>query len=348
MDRLRRYVLLALVALAFTGCDALDEALPDDAQAAEAEAPEPLDFLAFDGRAVPANATDLTAPQNSFKIRGWNSESSWIKLVDLVEEGKEVKKGDVVARFEFPGKEALSMVKRRIREAQAAREKSKIDLEDELRKLLVDRDKLDLERERARIDTMKANAISRRQLALFQSRYEEAIFEADAVRKQIAALRARMNSESNFHAQQVARAEYDMELYESYEKRFSVLAPHDGVVRHAYHRRRRRKIQKGDGMPSGLHVLSIARDETLDVQFFVPEHRLDEISVGQRVHVLPVARDGEFAAKVRSIERFPQEVGFLREDDNLPNAREKAFIVVASFDEQPEDLGAGTELKVSL
>lgn len=314
---------------------------------AAAEAPELDVTLAFDGRVEAANATDLFAPQNVFRIAGWNSSSSWTKIVELVPEGTAVKEGEMVARFEFSGTRALSMITERGQGADAEADKSALELEEELRRLVVERDKLDLDAERAGLDTLKASSISGRQQALFQIQYEEATFEAEAIRRQIGALRARMRSEAAFYDEQKARAAYDLELYTRYQERFVVRAPHDGVVRHAYFKHRRRKVEKGDGMPAGMHVISVARDETVQVRFYVPEGRLDSVAVGQRFHARPVASDQDFGVVVDRILMFPQEVGFLREDENLPNAREKAYGVVARFEAAGVDLGAGTEVRVT-
>lgn len=348
--RVHRVALVALTLLVPLGVGCGEEAerpaVAGEVSAA-VEAPEFEPVSTFDGRVEAANATDLYAPQNVFKIAGWRSSSSWTKLVEVVPEGTAVKAGEMVARFEFSGQRALSNITERKQQVDADAEKALLELDEELRKLLVERDKLDLEAERARLDTLKAGSISGRQLALFEIQYEEAKFEAEAVRKQIGALQARIRSERAFHDEQRARAAHDMELFEHYQERFILRAPHDGVVRLAYFRHRRRKVEKGDGMPAGMHVVSVARDETVKVRFFVPEARLDEVSVGQRLHVRPVASDQDLAVTVSRILLFPQEIGFLREDENLPNAREKAYVAEASFESPEVELGAGTEVRVS-
>ncbi len=321
-------------------------ATPPDAPPAAPPPPPAPPATTFDGRLVPAHATDLSAPQNTFKLAGWQSDSSWIKLTDLAAEGAQVQEGDVVARFEFRGQGALPRVNERIRQAEADARKRALELDDLLRTLEVERDKLDLNVEQARLDTLKGNVVSARQLKLFHLAYDEARFEADAVRRRIAALRLQIASERDFWDRQIAARREDLTTYGLYERRFELRAPHPGVVRHAYDPGARRRVQKGDGMPSGRHVLSIAKDPILQVHFFVPEHLLHTLHLQDPVTVLAVAGEGAWTGRVLHIDRFPQEIGFLREDDKLPLAREKAFVVTASLDQQPDGLGAGAEVKV--
>jgi hypothetical protein len=338
----RLHTLLLLTALAACG-GANDPAPPPDAAAADPLQAAPL---TFDGRLLPANATDLHAPQNTFKLAGWQSDSSWIQLTELTADGDEVAEGDVVARFEFRGRGALPRVNERLQQAEADGRKKSLELAAQLRTLEVERDKLDLTVEQARLDTLKGRVVSARQLKLYELAYDEARFEAAAVRRRIAALRQQIAYERDFWERQVQRNKDDLTTFTSYERRFELRAPHPGVVRHAYNPNARRKVQKGDGMPSGRHVLSIARDPTLQAQFFVPERLLNTLHLDARVTVLAVAGEGSWPGQIARIDRFPQEIGFLREDDKLPLAREKAFVVTARLDAQPDGLGAGADVKV--
>lgn len=304
--------------------------------------------LPFDGRVVPTNATDLHAPQNFFKVGGWQSDSSWIKLVDLVAEGTEVQPGDVVARFEFRGKEALPRIREEINRVRANRDKAVIDLEAELRTLNATREQLDIASQRARLDTLKEGAVAARQLALYGIEHAIARFEAAAVRERVAMQRRHADATRVWHEQEVARAESQLERFRAFEVRFQLRAPHAGVVRHAFMPHERRKVKKGDGMASGRHVISIARDTRLSVRFYVPEHRIEEVRMGQAVRARALASETDYPATVTRIERFPQEMGFLLEDERRPDAREKAFVVTADLTGDTGELAAGNETKVTL
>jgi hypothetical protein len=302
----------------------------------------------LDGRIVPGNATKMHAVKNSFRVGGWSGRGSWIKLVHLVPDGKEVEAGEIVARFDFRWERAKAWITERLQKARADAEKSGIDLECELRAMKVEEQKLAIEAERAAVDTLKEKAVSARQMEFYRILQKIAQFEAQAVGQRVVALEKHLEAEKAYHEKNLARVESDMVRYHAYESRFQLRAPHAGVIRHAYNKRERRKMQKGDGLPAGDVVLSIARDESLAVRFFVPEHRRDEVQPGQMVVAVDIGTDVEYPAVVRRAEPIPQELGFLLENDRLPQAREKAFAVMAEFEKTPENLKAGNEVKVRL
>lgn len=304
--------------------------------------------LSFDGLVVPSNATKLRAPQNSFKLAKWKSSSGWIKLIHLAPEGVEVKKGDVVGRFEFRGESARNGVTERIANTRANREKTRIAQEQELAALQTSLARQKLSAERAELDTRREGVVSQRQLSIFKIGYKQARFEADALAQKIRVNRESLRSEVAYHDQLVKRAEEDEARLNKYKERFSLLAPHDGVVRYAPHPWRRRKIQQGDGMSAGLVFASLARDTSIEIKFYVPEAHLHLISEGGTVKINAPALGEEVPGVVTSIGLFPQELGFLREDNEIPGAREKVYVVKASFETQPRQMKAGLEIKVLL
>ena len=342
-----RASMVLLICVALAGCvqDAATSQTPR-AEPATAAPPAARSQQAFDGYIFPTNATKLRAPQNTFRIGGWNSSSSWIKLQMLAEDGKKVSEGDVIGGFEFQGKRALDQVQNSLRNAQANKERSQLDVGDQLAQMSVARRKLELDAERARLDTTRGSVVAARDLERFQIDHKLAEFEAQAQGKQIKAYRRSVKAESAYHTQNVARAESDVNRYNVYEERFKVRAPHDGVVRHAFFKRRRRKVQQGDGMPSGMHFVSLARDEELSIQFYIPEERYALTKTQKKFEVKSPKSNETFPIEVTRVDEFPQELGFLKQDDALPNAREKMYVVHARFVEQPEGLSAGLEVEV--
>lgn len=296
----------------------------------------------------PKDSTTLRAPQNTFRIAGWNSSSHWTMLSEIAEEGKTVKKGEEVARFRFDHQKAKFWIKDRVQQAEADAEKSAIEAERRLEELRADQNTRRLWAASAQIDTLKASAISRRQLELHRIDHRLALFDLEAAGKRIEAYQKQASAERDYQKKKMERHRFDMVRYQRYKKRYSLHAPHDGIVRYAYHHHFRRKIKKGDGMPAGLEVLHIARDERLVVRIFVPEAQIHRIKKGQRVFAVSPGSAQRIAARVSTIERFPQEMGFLQHDNNLPNARDKAFAVTAELDEQTDRLGAGNEVRVQL
>lgn len=302
----------------------------------------------FIGYVEPQNATKLHAPKNSFRIQEWTSNSSWIKLQHLPADGKAVKKGDIIGKFEFSGKEARPRVERAIREAEALQQRSKVSIKEQSSLMRTDKLKKALDAKRAEFDTRKGGVVSKRDLRLFELAHKLAEFDAKASIKQLHAYKKSVQAETTYHQENVKKAKNIMLQYKQYEELFVVRAPHEGVVRHVFNRRRGRKIQKGDGMPSGQHFISLAQDQLLAIRFFVPEARNDIVRKHKTFIVHSPTSDSKYTINIRKIEEFPQELGFLKEDNNLPAAREKMYVVHAEFLTQPKELGSGLEIKVSL
>jgi len=302
---------------------------------------------AVTGYVVAREFTELRAPPNVFKLAGWHSVSDHTKLTMLVVEGKRVRKGQVVARFHFRHARALDRVKDRIRQAEADAKESAITEDKRLAELLAERRRRVLAAAAARLDTLKEAVISRRQLQLYRIAEKLARFEVEAIEARIAAQRETLSAERAYHARKVARERANIGRFQRQKTCYSLLAPHAGVVRHAYFQGLRRKVKQGDGVPAGLPVVLLARDERLAVRCFVPEHRLDEVKVGQPITVSSGSSTARHRGRVTRIERFPQELGFLLKNDELPDARAKAFVVVADL-EAGAGLGAGHEVRVRL
>lgn len=316
--------------------------------AEDRDAPAPVPADAFTGVSIAGNATDVFAPESGFRIAGWSSWGGPAKLLELAADGTAVSQGDVVARFDFQGKDAQSHVQERMANAEAKSSQRRLETKRAVDSLQLDKQKKEIEARLAQIDVDKERAVSRRQADVYRIARAIADFEVQAVGARIEAAQREDVAENEHQDLLVARAKATMEHYKFYERRAIVIAPHDGVVRHAFNAQERRKVQKGDAVQSGMRVLSVAKDARLAARFYVPEHRVREVEVGTEV-IVTTAGSGsaqEHRARVVQIDYFPQELGFLLENGSLPNAREKAFAVRADFVDTPSALGAGTELLV--
>jgi hypothetical protein len=305
---------------------------------------------AFSGISMPANATEIFAPESGFRVAGWNSWGGPNKLVEVAADGTEVKAGQVIARFDFQGKDALSHVQERLANAEAKATQRRLELQRTVDSLELDKKKKEIEAKLAQINVDKERALSKRQAEIYKIARQIADFEVAAIDARIASAKRESEAENAHQDLVIARAKAMMDTYKFYEKRTVITAPHDGIVRHAFNAQERRKIQKGDSIQSGVRVMSVAKDASLLARFYVPEHRMREIKEGTEV-IVTTAGSGsakEHRAIVKQIEYFPQELGFLLENNTLPNAREKAFAVRAEFTEPPEGLAAGTELLVKV
>lgn len=302
----------------------------------------------FDGLIVPSHATIMRAPENSFRVAGWNSSGDWIKLMNLVEDGKEVKAGEVIGWFEFPGKRAESFLQDILSRARADEESSRLGVTEELAKMRSSKAQLELSAERALLDTKKEGVIAERDLDRLKIEAKQAEFEHQAQDKRLGAYQRSQRANDAYMERRVKGGEANMERYRKYKDRFEVKAPHDGVARHSFFRRRGRKVQKGDGMPSGMEFMTVARDASLEIVFYIPEQRYPLTKVQREFIVQSPSSSQTYKVKVKRIEAIPQELGFLKGDDNLPTAREKMYVVHADFLAPPEELSAGLEVKVRL
>ncbi|MGC4118327.1 MAG: ATP-binding cassette domain-containing protein [Myxococcales bacterium] len=332
---LQALLLVALVALGGAS-PAPDAGAPD----------EERDKDLFTGFLVPANATDLYAPQTSFRVRGWNSNWGTVKLMQLTADGAQVKQGDVIARFEFIGRDALQWIQDRIQRTEAEASQSRISSGQTLDTLLMDLRRKELAARMASLDVQREKALSKRQAELYKIQKKIADFEVYAVTSRIEGAKRSRDAENAYQDLNVKWVHDDLDRYRFYENAFQVRAPHDGVVRHAFNSQERRKLQKGDACSAGQKVVSLAKDAKLAARFFVPEHRLSEIVVGAEVTVTSNTSAEQLVAKVTKVDFFPQELGFLMEMPNLPNGQEKAFAVQAELRAVPEGLTAGTEIRV--
>ena len=107
---------LAFLLLALAACKPREAPRPEGKLAAS------LADRGFYGTIVPRKATALHAPPNVFRMKGWNSRSTNIKLISLVPDGSTVEKDQEVGRFEFNNEEALPWIKKRVAETKAKRD----------------------------------------------------------------------------------------------------------------------------------------------------------------------------------------------------------------------------------
>jgi hypothetical protein len=303
---------------------------------------------ALQGFLVAQNATDHYAPEFVFRIPGWSSDWGSRKLVELAPDGTAVKVGDVVARFEFGAEQALQNINERIRRAESDLAQATIAAAQNLDALDMNLRRKRMDQDTARLNLQRAPALSRNQGEALAISVRLAEFDVDAAEQLLASARI---AEDATVAYKTKARDAALELrarYDWYLARFTVRAAHDGIVRHAFNPRERRKLQKGDGVQAGMKVVSVAKDDTLAVRFFVPEVQASRLTQGQRVRVLAPSGGDEIDGAVARVDFFPQELGFLLENDQLPNAREKAVEVRATLTGAPGNLAAGTEVRVRL
>lgn len=319
---------------------------PDAALSGDPAPAAPAQELGFEGQLVATEATELRAALNSFRVMGWHSYSSNIELQELVEDGTMVQAGEVVARFEFRGKRALPWIQQRIDESDAEHKNHMLEIERQRKTVATENTLGDLDAQLAALDAGAVDLLPRLDAELLAVRAEILRFEVAASQRLTAALEQEIAAETAFFDQTVAQANEQLQRYQAYEERFLLRAPHDGVVRIAYSPEHKRKLQRGDGLPCGERVLSIARDERLSVEFYVPENDIGSIDEGRNVVISSVETSATAQAVISSIDLFPREIGELRRNDQLPGGREKVLVVRADLTGTPTDLRAGSDVEV--
>lgn len=332
---------LALVAIAtLTAC------APPPAAPPVNDKPAPSAAAGLYGKIVPRRATALHAPASVFRMKGWSSSSSWIKLTELAADGTRIEAGKEIAHFEFRSEDALPWIKRKITESEADLESARSQVRGERERLSADTAVKGLARESADLDLGKEGLVSDRDLQLLKLGALRARAEEANSGTLAAASAAQTSSDLDYLKARADDWKTGVARYEMFERRMHILAKAAGWVRYAYLNHLRRKVQKADEMPSGIPFVYLAEDEKLSVEFYIPERQIQAFSVGQSVRVRLPDEERRAAAVIQSIAPFPQEVGFLRGDDDLPDAREKAYSVTAEFDTTPPFFNSGIEVRV--
>jgi len=332
------------VLLVVTGCAAANSS--DAPVKAEPEASVEVDR--FEGRIVAANSTMIQSPPTSYVLNGHFYNHSWSKIELLGEDGSKVKKGDVLARFRFWGKDQLPRIQSNIKQRRAESERTAVGLDSTLGQLMTQQKKSKLRTEAARLDSLKAGSVSARRLRIYELVHTMARFEGRAIKARIGAHRDTIKAQEVRDRLRMENADEQLSLFELYQKRFEIKAPHDGVVRYQRHPWHRRKVRKGDGLPSGSPVLSLSQDTLLAVEVFIPESLAAEVKVGDALEVFSVADDRSWPVQLTEVRLFPQRLGFLYKDEDHPRALERAYVGVAQLPEDVDGLSAGNEVQVRL
>jgi hypothetical protein len=336
-----RCLLLSLLVL--QSCRA--QAIPHDA-----EIPSTSSTLAqsrdFEGLVVPSEALNMRAPTSAVYLGSYTKQGGWNQFESLADDGKLIKKGELIAQFKFEAKGALAQIQQRIKTIVAEREKRMLELDGVLRTLETARAKYNLDTESARLDTLRKSVVSKREQKLAEINHALARFDSRAIRKRIKAHRVTMQAAEQWFEKRKNYADDLLRRYRQYEENREIRAPFDGVVRHGRHPWHRRKILKSDGIPPGHAILSFARNQRIAIQFFIPEATSGVVHIGDSISVIALSGDVNWSATVKKIDFFPQEVGFIRKNEELPNAREKVYVGFAELPPGTVGLIAGNEVRV--
>lgn len=285
----------------------------------------------YEGEVVPRDFVAVYAPMNTIRLPHWGSSSNGISLQNVKPEDVELQVGDTVAEFRFGHERAREHLEQRRAQLSGerdeellARAKSIRDLENELARLT-------LERERVRMDMMLAHSLARVKQKLLEYDYQLKALEADAAALRLKAAQVELARTAEVHAARIRAWEGHFQVYDETKARYTVKAPVAGRVFYPVLESSNRKVRRGDDMNSGTHFLSIVQSDRAQVKFFVPEADWERVRVGDSVTVAP---DGPtpYRAKISGVDYFAQYVGDARRNFRLPAAWEKCFVVLADVE----------------
>lgn len=284
----------------------------------------------YDGEVVPRDFTPVCAPVNTLRVPGWGSSSNSIHLQDVQPEEAVVKEGAVVAVFRFGQERARQHLEERAGQLKSQRDealmltrKSIQDLQNELSRLRIEREKL-------RLDLLLATSLARIKQKLLEYDYQLKALEADAAALRLTAATKELAWSESVHAARIRGWESNFGIFDETRARYTVKAAAPGRLFYPTLESSNRKVRKGDDMNSGTHFLSIVMSDRAQVRFWVPEEDRDRVALHD---VVTVGAEGPrpVRATVSQIDYFPQYVGDARRNFRLPSAWEKCFVVLADL-----------------
>ncbi|MDI4657478.1 HlyD family secretion protein [Xanthobacter autotrophicus] len=206
----------------------------------------------------------------------------------VVEEGRVVKPGDVVARVEDDLQAAdRDGAAAQLKEAEArlANARSPLQRPEEIAVLqaseqraaaALDQSRVDLDRQKALVPK---GASSQANLDAAQHQYDQNQAALDEARKRISAARIASRTQDIEAAEQaVSAARANLVAAQVRLDRRTLKAPTDGTVQTVYYR-------VGELVPEGRPVVSILPPGLVKVRFFVPEPLLPKVALGASVTV---------------------------------------------------------------
>lgn len=286
---------------------------------------------AYEGEVVPRDFVAVYAPMNTIRLPHWGSSSNGISLADVKGEDASVEPGEVVAEFRFGHERAREHLEQRRAQLKSERDEELLARAKTIRDLENELARLTLEREKVRLEMMLALSLARVKQKLLEYDYQLKALEADAAALRLKAAQVELARTAEVHEARIKSWEGHFQVYAETRARFTVKAPVAGRVFYPTIESSSRKVRKGDDMNSGTHFVSIVQSDRAQVKFFVPEADWERVRVGDQVTVAP---DGPapYRARIAAVDYFAQYVGDARRNFRLPAAWEKCFVVWADVE----------------
>ena len=301
------------------------------------------DASPWEGRLVPRDFTALCAPQNTLSLPGWRSVSTSIQLIDIQPENKRVKSGETIAVFAFTQEDAKEALDQRLSKIRAQNEEKLIKLKKTIRDLEAELDRRRITAQTSALDLVHGSSISKIRQATLEFSSQQQEFERKAQAHKLKAARENFASVEAICKNQIDVWTRYYEMYNHTKKRYTIVAPEDGYLFYPHIDKKKRKVQKGDDLNSGIHFLSVVKSDRSQLLFFLPEKELFRVKPGDEVLIFLDAQ--EIPASVTDVGFFPQRIGDVKDDYKLPDAWEKCFLVKADV-LKPLSVGANSNVRV--
>jgi HlyD family secretion protein len=232
------------------------------------------------------------------------------KISFLVAEGTEVKKDDIIVKFE--AEQIERDYKNALEEVEIAKaEGKKKNAELELQRLLYESQKNTAE--------VSASA-SRLQLSNleFESPRNKEIKRLEISKQELAAERARKKLTSLEKIQQAERSHAEMRIKQAENKvsrskmqldKLILKAPFDGIVVHETNWIKGQKVQEGDALYPGMPVVKLPDLAVMQAELQVGETDAQKVKQGQKVDItVPSIGIGQLLGKVTKVDKIAKPI----------------------------------------
>jgi len=251
----------------------------------------------------------------------WGSK---LQVIELVEEGTIVKKGDFLLRFDVSDMQSrYDLAKDRLGSLEADLNKldaqHKLTIQNMENQLKLTR--YSFEQAGLRLEMKKFESDARRKEARLQLKQAE--LDLERVNKQLVSQKIINYSQRLKMVLSVKQAKYKLESLEARMAKFVLTAPEDGMI--VYADQRNERLKKGLEARPGRMLMSIPDLSHMQIKIFINETDRQNIALGQQVLIgLEAYPEARFTGTIREVSMMAQDMDF--------SSGLKSFVAIADID----------------
>lgn len=284
------------------------------------------------------NAYSLYAPSNVFKVRGRSSVSNSIKINWIIEDGSSVSIGDKIAIFQFPGDSSQSAILKKLALAKASLNSINSKLQEKKESWSTVCKKLEFIMKEKAIEVDQSNLGSEYEKKLKNIEKSKSVSDFKFCKKKKVLLEKVNQKILEEYNIELTEAIQDKKIFDNAREQFHIRAAKSGNVYLSNHKKYRRKVRKGDKIPTGFEFANITQVGDLAVRFFVSENKVLSLSKGKNLEIRFENEDLPIPIKVSQIGTFPEDLGFHRKNYEILDSRERYYDVFAEFNVKQSNL----------